>query len=40
MLGANWADARHFRFGASGLLDDLLAALGEGPQPGGVAKDY
>lgn len=28
IMGADWADARHFRFGASGLLDDLLARLG------------
>jgi len=42
IMGANWADPRHFRFGASGLLDDLLAVLGEtagpagrGPGPGG-----
>jgi len=28
MMGPNWADPRHFRFGASGLLDDLLARLG------------
>lgn len=28
MMGPDWADARHFRFGASGLLDDLLARLG------------
>jgi deoxyribose-phosphate aldolase len=35
IMGANWADARHFRFGASGLLDDLLAVLGvAGGAPG------
>ena len=39
MMGANWADPRHFRFGASGLLDDLLAALGAAPPPS-PAKDY
>ncbi len=27
ILGANWVSAAHFRFGASGLLDALLAAL-------------
>ncbi|WP_417770229.1 deoxyribose-phosphate aldolase [Stappia sp.] len=27
LLGANWVSAAHFRFGASGLLDALLAAL-------------
>ena len=26
-LGADWADPDHFRFGASGLLDDILAVL-------------
>ena len=31
IMGADWADVRHFRFGASGLLDDLLAALGVKP---------
>lgn len=40
LMGANWVDARHFRFGASGLLDDLLAALGAGPAPAGEPKDY
>lgn len=30
ILGADWIDPRHFRFGASGLLDDLLATLGNG----------
>ena len=34
IMGANWADARRFRFGASGLLNDLLAVLGgEAPPP-------
>src|SRR3546814_13505281 len=28
IMGPAWADPRHFRFGASGLLDDLLARLG------------
>ncbi|WP_455817530.1 deoxyribose-phosphate aldolase [Pseudomonas cerasi] len=28
ILGSDWADARHFRFGASGLLDSLLNAAG------------
>jgi deoxyribose-phosphate aldolase len=27
MMGAAWADARHFRFGASGLLETVLARL-------------
>lgn len=29
IMGDGWADARHFRFGASGLLTDLLATLGQ-----------
>ncbi|ACS87095.1 deoxyribose-phosphate aldolase [Musicola paradisiaca] len=28
IMGAGWADARHFRFGASGLLGSLLTVLG------------
>jgi deoxyribose-phosphate aldolase len=37
IMGAGWADARHFRIGASGLLDVLLAALdgGEAKPQGG-----
>lgn len=31
IMGPGWADPRHFRFGASGLLDDLLARLGGAP---------
>ena len=31
IMGESWADPRHFRFGASGLLDDLLAVLGAAP---------
>ncbi|WP_226572118.1 deoxyribose-phosphate aldolase [Mangrovibacter yixingensis] len=30
ILGENWADTRHFRFGASSLLASLLKALGHG----------
>lgn len=30
ILGEDWITARHFRFGASGLLDSLLAELGGG----------
>lgn len=30
LLGDDWADPRHFRFGASGLLVDLLKVLGYG----------
>ncbi len=40
ILGANWTDAQHFRFGASGLLDDLLAALGRPPGPAGAGQTY
>ncbi|WP_029684293.1 deoxyribose-phosphate aldolase [Tatumella saanichensis] len=32
ILGDDWADARHFRFGASGLLNSLLADCGAAPQ--------
>lgn len=38
ILGANWVSAPHFRFGASGLLDALLAAL-DGREPT-TAKGY
>jgi len=31
MMGLDWADPLHFRFGASGLLDDLLGQLGVAP---------
>ena len=34
IMGAEWITARHFRFGASGLLDDLLATLGDAPDAG------
>ncbi|GAB4226504.1 MAG: deoxyribose-phosphate aldolase [Kiloniellaceae bacterium] len=33
LMGEGWADPHHFRFGASGLLDDLLAAVGAAPAP-------
>ena len=32
ILGPDWADKRHFRFGASGLLSSLLATCGQGEQ--------
>ena len=32
LFGADWADARHYRFGASSLLASLLKALGHGAQ--------
>ncbi|KJF90255.1 deoxyribose-phosphate aldolase [Photobacterium leiognathi] len=31
-LGAEWADSRHYRFGASSLLANLLHTLGEGEE--------
>jgi deoxyribose-phosphate aldolase len=40
IMGQGWADPRHFRFGASGLLDDLLAALGVAPGPPAVTESY
>jgi len=40
IMGPDWADTRHFRFGASGLLDDLLAAMGAAPRPAGVTQSY
>lgn len=40
ILGESWADPRHFRFGASGLLDDLLAALGLAAGPADVSRSY
>jgi deoxyribose-phosphate aldolase len=30
LFGADWADSRHYRFGASSLLASLLKALGHG----------
>ncbi|MBL8808040.1 MAG: deoxyribose-phosphate aldolase [Rhodospirillales bacterium] len=38
--GASWVRPETFRFGASGLLDALLAALGAGPVAGEPAKGY
>jgi deoxyribose-phosphate aldolase len=32
ILGEGWADARHFRFGASSLLASLLTTLGHSTQ--------
>ena len=40
MMGRDWADARHFRFGASGLLDDLVARLGGEGGKTGPAGSY
>ncbi len=33
IMGPDWVDPWRFRFGASGLLNDLLAVLGEGDRP-------
>lgn len=33
IMGVGWADARHFRFGASSLLGSLLTVLGQVAQP-------
>ncbi|MBW7981545.1 deoxyribose-phosphate aldolase [Enterobacillus tribolii] len=38
LLGKEWADARHFRFGASSLLASLLNTLGH--QGGGTGSSY
>jgi deoxyribose-phosphate aldolase len=35
LLGEDWADARHFRFGASSLLASLLTTLGHSTQAAG-----
>jgi len=40
IMGPGWADPRHFRFGASGLLDDLLARLGGEAGRPGTAGSY
>ncbi|HMA14315.1 MAG: deoxyribose-phosphate aldolase [Bacteroidota bacterium] len=40
MMGSDWADARHFRFGASGLLDDLVARLAGAGGKAGPAGSY
>ncbi|MEQ8356391.1 MAG: deoxyribose-phosphate aldolase [Kiloniellaceae bacterium] len=40
IMGPAWADARHFRFGASGLLDDLLSVLGVVPGPAKTTPGY
>lgn len=40
LMGEEWITPAHFRFGASGLLDDLLATLDVIPAPGGSAGGY
>ena len=39
LMGSDWAAPDPFRFGASGLLDDVLAALGAG-EPGAQRAEY
>ena len=38
ILGENWATPETFRFGASGLLGDILSVLGGGPAPSAPAS--
>jgi len=40
IMGANWADPRHLRLGASGLLDDLRKQLGAAPVVSGKSGNY
>jgi deoxyribose-phosphate aldolase len=40
IMGPDWADPWHFRFGASGLLDDLLKQLGRAPGPATTVEGY
>lgn len=40
IMGPDWADQRHFRFGASGLLDDLLKQLGAASAAAGKSGSY
>ena len=40
IMGANWADARRFRFGGSGLLNDLLAVLRDEAPPPAAKQGY
>jgi deoxyribose-phosphate aldolase len=40
IMGPDWIGPDHFRFGASGLLDDLLATLGEGRSGDGDRGSY
>lgn len=40
LMGADWLGPEHFRFGASGLLDDLLATLGNTESTSSGAKSY
>lgn len=40
MMGSDWATPDHFRIGASGLLDDLLAHLGHAAKPSSSGNLY
>jgi deoxyribose-phosphate aldolase len=40
ILGEQWLRPERFRFGASGLLDDLLQKLGAGKPPADLQDDY
>ncbi|SDN70106.1 deoxyribose-phosphate aldolase [Halomonas shengliensis] len=40
IMGASWITPAHFRFGASGLLDDLLVTLGMAVAPAGSQGGY
>ncbi|MCW5752753.1 MAG: deoxyribose-phosphate aldolase [Alphaproteobacteria bacterium] len=40
IMGAGWIGPRTFRFGASGLLDDLLARLGAAPGAAASGSEY
>jgi deoxyribose-phosphate aldolase len=40
IMGPDWANPRHFRFGASGLLDDLLQQLGGTSAAPGKSDSY
>lgn len=40
IMGKRWISPAHFRFGASGLLNDLLMTLGTHPAPDGTPGNY
>ncbi|WP_448190672.1 deoxyribose-phosphate aldolase [Azospirillum sp. sgz301742] len=40
LMGKGWAKPKNFRFGASGLLDSLLAELGEAPADKATVEGY
>lgn len=40
IMGTDWINASHFRFGASGLLDDVLVSLGQPDDSGQQPMDY